>query len=100
MRRGGSPRRPSPRPCRRPPRAPFRPDLEGLRGLAVLPAVLYHAGVPGFGGGFVGVDVLFVLSGYFATRLLAREYGAAGTVDVAACRRARGGWDCGGRTRV
>ena len=58
----------------------------------MLLAALHHVGVPGFGGGFGGVDVLFVLSGYFATHLLAREYGATGALDVAACRLAR----CGG----
>jgi peptidoglycan/LPS O-acetylase OafA/YrhL len=65
-------------------RAPFRPDLEALRGLAVLLVVAYHAGVPALAGGFVGVDVFFVLSGYFTTRLLVREYAATGTVDLAA----------------
>jgi peptidoglycan/LPS O-acetylase OafA/YrhL len=41
-----------------------RRDIEGLRALAVVPVVLFHAGVPGFGGGFAGVDVFFVISGY------------------------------------
>ncbi|MBF9152726.1 acyltransferase family protein [Novosphingobium jiangmenense] len=41
-----------------------RREIEGLRALAVLPVVLFHAGVPGFGGGFAGVDVFFVISGY------------------------------------
>ena len=66
------------------PRPSFRPDLEGLRGAAILLVVLYHAGMPGLAGGFVGVDVFFVLSGYFITGLLAREAAATGTVDLTA----------------
>jgi peptidoglycan/LPS O-acetylase OafA/YrhL len=66
------------------PRPAFRADLEALRGVAVLLVVAYHAGVPALAGGFVGVDVFFVLSGYFLTRLLVREYAATGTVDVGA----------------
>jgi peptidoglycan/LPS O-acetylase OafA/YrhL len=51
---------------------PYRPDIEGLRAVAILLVVLDHAGVPGFGGGFVGVDVFFVISGYLITRILAQ----------------------------
>jgi len=69
----------------------FRRDIEGLRGLAVLLVVLYHARVPGFSGGFVGVDVFFVLSGYLITGLLIREIDRSGRLDLAAfyARRAR-----------
>ncbi|HMC55963.1 MAG TPA: acyltransferase family protein [Gemmatimonadaceae bacterium] len=62
----------------------FRPDLEGLRGLAILLVVLFHAGVRWFAGGFVGVDVFFVLSGFFITGLLVRELDQSGRIDVPA----------------
>ncbi len=52
---------------------PHRPDLDGLRAIAVIPVVLFHADVPGFAGGFVGVDVFFVLSGYLITGILLRD---------------------------
>ncbi len=45
-----------------------------MRALAIVPVVLYHAGVPGFAGGFIGVDVFFVISGYLITGLLAEEF--------------------------
>jgi peptidoglycan/LPS O-acetylase OafA/YrhL len=48
----------------------YRPDVDGLRAVAVLAVILYHAGVPGFGGGYVGVDVFFVISGFLITGLL------------------------------
>jgi peptidoglycan/LPS O-acetylase OafA/YrhL len=51
----------------------FRPDVEGLRAVAVLLVVLYHAGVPRISGGYVGVDVFFVISGFVITGLLLRE---------------------------
>ena len=52
----------------------FRPDLQGLRAVAIILVVLAHAGMPGLAGGFVGVDVFFVLSGYLISGLLVREY--------------------------
>ena len=69
----------------------FRPDLEGLRAVAVLLVLLYHAGVAGFAGGYVGVDVFFVLSGFFITGVIHRELRRTGRVNVVAfyARRAR-----------
>lgn len=60
----------------------FRPDIEGLRAVAVLAVVLFHAGVPGFGGGFIGVDVFFVVSGFLITGMLWREAAGTGTVRL------------------
>jgi peptidoglycan/LPS O-acetylase OafA/YrhL len=60
----------------------FRPDIEGLRAVAVLAVVLFHADVPGLGGGFVGVDVFFVISGFLITGLLWREANTTGTVGL------------------
>ena len=65
-----------------PERPAFRPDLEGLRGVAILLVVLFHAGVPVVAGGFVGVDVFFVLSGFFITGLLAWEWSERGRLDL------------------
>ena len=61
----------------------FRSDIEGLRGIAILLVVLFHAGVVALAGGFVGVDIFFVLSGFFITGMLLRELGTTGRVDVA-----------------
>jgi peptidoglycan/LPS O-acetylase OafA/YrhL len=51
----------------------YRPEIDGLRALAILPVVLFHYRVPGFSGGFVGVDVFFVISGYLITSLIQTE---------------------------
>jgi peptidoglycan/LPS O-acetylase OafA/YrhL len=50
----------------------FRSDINGLRAWAVAAVILYHFGIPGFGGGFVGVDVFFVISGFLMTGIIVR----------------------------
>ncbi len=61
---------------------PFRPDIEGLRAVAVFLVVACHCGISSVAGGFVGVDVFFVLSGYLITALLAVEVGRSGRIDL------------------
>lgn len=56
----------------------YRPELDALRALAILLVAGFHAKVPGLRGGFLGVDLFFVLSGYLITRLLSEEYAATG----------------------
>jgi len=67
------------------------PGLDGVRALAVLAVLADHAGVPGLSGGFIGVDVFFVLSGFLITSLLLEEQHRTGRVKLAAfwARRAR-----------
>ncbi|WP_433369174.1 acyltransferase family protein [Actinoplanes sp. CA-142083] len=71
------------------PRPAFRPDIEGLRAVAVLLVVAAHAGVPGLGGGYVGVDVFFVISGFLITSLLLREAERTGRISVMGFYRRR-----------
>ncbi len=51
----------------------YRREIDGLRALAVLPAILFHAGFETFSGGFVGVDVFFVISGYLIATIILAE---------------------------
>ena len=51
----------------------YRPEIDGLRAVAVVPVILFHAGFEAFGGGFVGVDIFFVISGYLITSILIKE---------------------------
>ena len=60
----------------------FRADIEGLRAVAVAAVVAFHAGVPFVSGGFVGVDVFFVVSGFLITRLVLAELAATGTISL------------------
>lgn len=60
----------------------FRGDVEGLRAVAVVLVLLYHAGVPLISGGFVGVDVFFVISGFLITTQLATELNRTGRISL------------------
>lgn len=56
-------------------------EVDGLRAIAIIAVLLFHAEISGFGGGFVGVDVFFVVSGFLITRLIAREIDLTGRFD-------------------
>ncbi|WP_425409548.1 acyltransferase family protein [Hyphococcus sp.] len=64
-----------------PPSLKYRKEVDGLRAVAVIPVVLYHAGFPLFSGGYVGVDIFFVISGYLITSIILKER-AAGTFSL------------------
>lgn len=64
------------------PTAFFRPDIEGLRAIAVLLVIAAHYAIPGFSGGFIGVDIFFVISGYLITGILVREHQATGHIAL------------------
>ncbi len=51
----------------------YRVDIDGLRALAVIPVIFFHAGFETFSGGFVGVDIFFVISGYLITTIIFDE---------------------------
>src|SRR3712207_9270046 len=67
------------------------PGLDGLRALAVVAVLLYHADLPWIPGGFLGVEVFFVISGYLITALLLAEWRQRGRIDLKTfwLRRAR-----------
>jgi peptidoglycan/LPS O-acetylase OafA/YrhL len=71
--------------------AVFRPDIEGLRAVAVLSVLIYHAGLAWVPGGYVGVDVFFVISGFLITSLMVRELEQTGRLSLTGfwARRAR-----------
>jgi peptidoglycan/LPS O-acetylase OafA/YrhL len=73
------------------PTIPYQPALDGLRGVAVIAVLLYHGGATWMRGGFLGVDLFFVLSGFLITTLLLAEWGRNGRIDLRAFwgRRAR-----------
>ena len=68
----------------------YRPEIDGLRAVAVLPVIAFHAGIEQVAGGFVGVDVFFVISGYLISRIILDELDR-GTFTIAGFyeRRAR-----------
>ena len=71
---------------------PFRPDVEGLRAVAVLLVVLFHSGVSTLSGGYIGVDVFFVISGFVITGVLLRERSSTARTSILSfygrrCRR-------------
>jgi peptidoglycan/LPS O-acetylase OafA/YrhL len=59
----------------------YQSEIDGLRALAVLSVLLFHLGFAGFGGGFVGVDVFFVISGFLITRLILAEVQGKGSIS-------------------
>jgi peptidoglycan/LPS O-acetylase OafA/YrhL len=63
-------------------RSGFRPDIEGLRAVAIGAVLLCHAGVAFFAGGYIGVDVFFVVSGFLITRLLLGELDTTGDISL------------------
>ena len=65
-----------------PDKSSFRPDIEGMRAVAIGAVLLCHAGVPFLAGGYVGVDVFFVISGFLITRLLLGELDSTGGISL------------------
>lgn len=72
-------------------RTGFRPDIQGIRALAVLLVIVNHVAPSRLTGGYIGVDVFFVVSGYLITSLLVREASTGGRISLAGfyARRAR-----------
>ena len=73
------------------PRGGFRTDIEGLRAVAIIAVLVCHAGIPFLAGGYVGVDVFFVISGFLITGLLLREVERSNAISLAGfyARRAK-----------
>lgn len=65
-------------------RGTFLPEIQGMRAIAVLLVLIYHSGLGAFSGGYIGVDVFFVISGYLITGLLLKEIRSTGSVDIPA----------------
>jgi len=65
----------------------YRADIDGLRAVAVLAVIFFHAGIPGFSGGFVGVDIFFVISGFLITSIILKEI-TTGTFSISPFLRA------------
>ena len=59
----------------------YRPDIDGLRAIAVLAVILFHIDLP-IHGGFTGVDVFFVISGYLITKLIYKEVTQTGNFNI------------------
>jgi peptidoglycan/LPS O-acetylase OafA/YrhL len=57
----------------------YQPHIDGLRAVAVMAVILFHFGIPGLGGGYIGVDVFFVISGYLITKLILEEVQSTGS---------------------
>lgn len=60
----------------------YLPALDGLRGISIIAVFLFHLRVPGFGYGFIGVDIFFLISGYLITSLLLAEYDQCGAISL------------------
>lgn len=60
----------------------YRPEIDGLRAVAVLPVIFFHTGLSYFSGGYIGVDVFFVISGYLITTIILNDI-EAGTFSIA-----------------
>ena len=66
----------------------YRAEIDGLRAVAVVPVVLFHAGVPFWKGGYLGVDVFFVISGYLITTINSRRHRSQALFDPDFLRKA------------